>query len=353
MQNYIFRETIPLPRRSKFEERILYLESKTGLRNLKSVFENAAMYDEVSIILGFIIENYTILENTPGLILNSMNHIFSNEALYLIEADNEEYYYNMTGEEAIISILNKLINTVGESKTINGFPSQFNHRRENNNKMQRTSSGEYWFPFVNTGNLEYSKLYDHLVKQFNFDHSKYKLLLHGTSFKSALSINEKIWISHRLNTSLMATDFGIRNFYVTDTFYTACKWCNRNSRQPAIVFFLVPNEIFMTDNKLSFDVNTNLNEWKETVFKVRDEQTGEDDYYDYVDILDSKDYIEGPIYSNPGNKDPNMVDFVKYQRDGNLVVPTQISFKDSIIHQLNKHILFTLYFEDTRVMTMS
>lgn len=348
--DFLFNERVndyPSPL-SRFEERMIYIENKTGLRNIKQEFELSDIYDETDILLHFILRKYDINELNQTTLLISMFHVFSNEALRLIGADKEEYY-NMTGSESITCILNKILNTKNDVNTTNGFPSSFNHSNKNNNIINRDSNGSYWLPISNTNSIDYGSLLNYVVRKLNVDLSKNRMLYHGISFDSALSINDEIEIIPRQ----VATDFGMRNFYVTDVFYTACSWVRRDNNQSAVVVFVIPNELFSTNNRLLFNVDYNLDKWKETVFKARFKPRGDlsndkREYKKFLHNLDSKDYIEGPIYANPGDKNVNSVNYISYNRNGNVVVPKQISFKDSMIPLLNSYILITLYFEDTR-----
>lgn len=252
----------------------------------------------------------------------------------------------MTGEEAVSIILTKLIDRSQDVETYNGFPKEFNHNSRNDNTTQITSNGYYWFPFVDNGSVSYDSLLDVVVKDFTFDLTKGRLLFHGTSFEGAMSINNEIEVTQ----CQTATDFGMKNFYVTDTFYTAGSWANR-SNQPAIVIFFVPNELFNTDNKLVFNSVVNLEEWKETVFKARNppspfyhQETSI--YKKYVKELDDKEYIEGPIFSNSRTGRLSSVEYLKYQYKGNTIIPNQISFKEKTVRQLKSCIMTTLCYKD-------
>lgn len=335
----------------ELEERIAYIEYLTGLINLKMAFSNSDIYDEVDIILRFINKKYNIDDSDTSVLMESIQLIFPSNILDSIGANNEEFYYNKDSDEAIIVILNKLLYKKDAiSSSVNGFPESFNHNRINDNKMQITSEGEYWFPFV-SNSMDYGLLLDHLLKHFNIDFSKGKLLFHGTSHDSALSINSKVKILPRCT----CTDFGLRNFYVTDTFYTACSWAN-NFNQPAVVFFFVPNEYFNTDNKIIFSPVSNIDNWKETVFKARnpplrknyDKQTyqkKDKEYDEYIQELDSKNFIKGPICKTVKAKTHEQIKYIEYYYNGIHTIPEQISFKDTMIPHLNQFILMTLYYD--------
>lgn len=358
IQNSIFGTIVQVIPRTKLEERIIQIEAITGLRNIKSAFTqfsinmNSDIYDEVDIILHWLLKRYNISEseNILDIMINLIG--FSTDALNSIGANNNEFYYNMTIEESIVTILNKLIITSNDVPIKNGFPEIFNHNRSQNNIIQTSPGGKIYFPFVNNQKINYTSLLNHIIKNFNLDLNNGKLLFHGTSHEGAISINNEIEIIPRSN----CTDFGLRNFYVTDTFYTACSWSNRHN-QAAVVIFYIPNNFLNVDHKIILKSQpiSELNKWKELVFKARNKPRGSEnlrneirEYNRFVQQLDSHNLIEGPICSNPSARNLDSVDYIKYVHNELIIIPEQISFKDSMISLLNNCILLTLYFEDLR-----
>lgn len=121
---------------TEMEDRVLYIEFKTGLTGLLQVFKNADIYDEMDIIYHHIIKNYDIDESDTFLIWNSMQRIFTSQRLATVSANDEEFYYNMDMEEAITVVVRKLLyKKASNSISVNEFPGQFDHVKVNDNKM--------------------------------------------------------------------------------------------------------------------------------------------------------------------------------------------------------------------------
>uniref|UniRef100_A0A6C0AD93 Uncharacterized protein n=1 Tax=viral metagenome TaxID=1070528 RepID=A0A6C0AD93_9ZZZZ len=140
----------------------------------------------------------------------------------------------------------------------------------------------------------------------------------------------------------------MKNFYLTDTFKTACIWAQRNN-QAAVVIFIIPNTYIE-----SLENHLILNEeeiWKKTVYKIRnkpkpdllDYTKEKRNYKKFIKDIDSNDLISGPICANPTAHDIDDIRPIKC--DG--YIPYQYSFKESTIDDLNSMKAITLFFEET------
>lgn len=317
------------------------IEGLTGLKNLSIAFEDYHNYTEVEIIINYLRVTYNFSEchNIYDYLLNVIN--FSKNGLESINADYEEFYDNMTVDEALEVILNKLISTANDIPAINGFPADFNFNGVNYNTIHEFN-GKKWYPF-NKGknNINYNQLLIKLFKDIELNDND-KIVYHGTSWQGALSIMDKVELTSRSK----CTDFGFKNFYVTDTFRTACRWTNRHT-QAAIVIFVIPeNYIESLDNYLNLN---DITLWKETVFKIRNPPTNgpnlstlKKNYKLFKDQMDSKDLISGPIFANPFVNNINDVEYIKYDD----YIPYQYSFKETTIDDIDNMYTITLFFKN-------
>lgn len=115
-----------LPRVLSQEEvvRIQEIENLTGLRGLRSVFENSYNTNEIGVIMSHMNRQHMFAQNRdPCRYLNDLSGI-SVSILSSFGADNEEYYWNFSTSEAVESILTRLIGPRMEA--INGFPAFLN-----------------------------------------------------------------------------------------------------------------------------------------------------------------------------------------------------------------------------------
>ena len=166
------------------------------------------------------------------------------------------------------------------------------------------------------------------------------LFYHGTNWREGIGIMRKLKIIPRSTT----TDFGLKNFYLTDIFRTSKDWANR-SNQPAIYIFAIPNSyIENSHNHIKFQYNY---DWKKFVFKIRNPpEYGEDleekitEYENFIDEIDSNDLISGPIMKNPGSININDVRSIVYGKQ----TPYQYAFKESTISDLNNMLAVTIFF---------
>ena len=161
-------------------------------------------------------------------------------------------------EEALNVILTKMIVTTNLINSTNGFPSEFNYNRNQNNITQ-TYSGKKWFP---CGKERYEHNYEQLLlkvsKSINIGPHD-KVYFHGTDWSGAISIMDELVSDsgkHEIKPRHTCTDFGLRNLYVTNTFLTACLWARRH-RQAAVVIFVISDDyIESLDNHLNLsDMN--------------------------------------------------------------------------------------------------
>lgn len=79
-------------------------------------------------------------------------------------------------------------------------------------------------------------------------------------------------------------------------------------------------------------------------FKIRNPPNfGEelDNYYTFLEEIDSNDLISGPIVANPRTKTKENIKPTTYEHHN----PHQYSFKDSTITNLNNMLAITLFFE--------
>lgn len=354
--------------------RISAIEGITGLKGISHAFENQINETEVELILSFLERKYRFSEEDGYDIRNFLLNVvgFSENSLKFINANYYEFFEGLTTKEACFIVLTKLLDVSNDIPTEYGFPSDFNYTPSKANTVQRTENGPNsdtfsneenvsqlfseqkhkngwkWYPFVNQNSrrLQYEQILKRVMRTIQTDNNR--LYFHGCSWESAIYINDAIQIIQREN----ATDFGMRNFYLTDTFSTAYVWAKRNT-QSAIVIFAIPDSLIENEeNKqdLSMRGLEDLEEWKNFVFKIRNKpKVGANlrerrlEYTNLLNNADSKNLILGPIFANPDVKAIKGVRYVKYGD----VVPFQYSFKDLLAPQLNNYIAITLFIQDT------
>lgn len=338
LQSFTF--TPVLKNRNNKSIRICAIEGITGLRNIDDAFLNPLNNTEVELLVSFLERKYKLHEVEDDIYFYIRDVIgFSDISLENINANYEEYYDNMSISEALTVILTKLIDHKGESP-VNGFPREF-HFSPNNRGIIQNYKNRQWFPVSdNRQNINYENLLIRVMRSFNTDNSK--IMFHGTSWRSAISIMNRI----RINQRLTSTDFGLRNFYLTDNFQTSCMWALRNN-YAAIVIFIIPEEFI--DNLQHHLILNEKILWQQTVFRIRNPpEEGDnldeliDEYESFIREIDSNDLISGPIVRNIKARTIEDVDYIKYGE----LVPYQYSFKDSTVNFLNNMIAVTLFFED-------
>lgn len=168
------------------------------------------------------------------------------------------------------------------------------------------------------------------------------LYFHGTSWDGALSIMSEIEIIPRSK----AKDFGKKNFYVINSFKSSCIWAKRKNQSAIVVFNITKEYIEVLDNHISLN---NEDEWKETVFKMRNPPPGgsiyvreKRNYNNFVIKYDSSDLVTGPIFANPKCKSLDQVKYIEYDKE----IPIQYAFKESTINDLNSMKAFVIFFEE-------
>uniref|UniRef100_A0A6C0AET6 Uncharacterized protein n=1 Tax=viral metagenome TaxID=1070528 RepID=A0A6C0AET6_9ZZZZ len=147
----------------KEKRRILSIEGLTGLKNISSAFEDPLNYSEVELLLIFFNKkfNFDLYDDVYDFILNVAK--FSPRSLESIDANYEEFYYNMTFEEALEVILTKLIVNNGMEQE-KGFPVEFNFTSDQKNKVQ-LFHGNKIFPYVGEkNNLDYMKIFNKVTR---------------------------------------------------------------------------------------------------------------------------------------------------------------------------------------------
>lgn len=319
--------------------KILKIEGLTGLMDIESAFDNPLNNTDVELIVSFLNRkfDFSTCNNVYFFIINVIG--FSPRSLETINANYDEFYDNMLLDEALEIILTKLI-TNDDIPSINGFPSDFNISLNQTNRVN-VYNGKKLFPYKKErSELNYDQLLLNVLHDVNVGNNS-KILFHGCAWDSAISIMDKIEIFPRRH----CTDFGLRNFYLTDTFQTACLWATRN-RQAAVVIFVLPE--YYINNLSNHLLLNNFEQWKELVFKIRNpirygpNLTRErNEYKLFIQNIDSNDLVSGPIFANPYVKTIEDVNLIKY---GNYI-PYQYSFKDSSIDSLNNMLAITLFFE--------
>lgn len=339
---------ISIPCMANFSEidtkqlRIMAIEGITGLKNINSAFDNQLNETEIELLISFLNRKYFFseCEDVFNFIVNVIK--ISTNALNLIGANYKEFYDNMSIEEALDVILKKLLITIPDVPTFNKFPAEFNFNISQKNTIQ-TYDGQKWYPYTKgKDNINYGKLLDKLMADIKLKKGD-NIYFHGTSFHGAISIMNGIVIRPRQN----CTDFGLRNFYLTDTFETACIWASRNQQSAVVIFVISDDYINSLENHLSL---RNIDEWKNTVFKIRNEpKSGYNykndikNYRNFIKEIDSHDLISGPILANIHASDIDNLKYIKYDT----YIPYQYSFKDTTIDDLNRMLAITLFFESS------
>ena len=338
---------------SKKEKKILQYIAITGLNLIREALfgqnPNSDVDSDIDRIISYIDDKFDLSVDRTDFFGFFIEIGFSIVSLDSICANNPDYYNNLTLRESLENILKNLIGFPTEIDKTNGFPTEFNFSREQSNQVQQLITGDLWYPYVQITSIDYNLILNDVIKNFDFDLTKGKLLFHGTSWEGAISIMQWIEIIERQD----ATDFGKKNFYVTDDFYTSYVWAKHNL-QPAVVFFYVPNDFI--DNledylKLTINNEEDLFEWKTLVFKCRNPPAvrfggakARTEYNDFIRSLDSKDLISGPIFANPGVRNLENARYIDYDYK----IPLQYSFKESLIEQLNQFRRVTFFMEDIR-----
>lgn len=328
--------------------RTMEIEGITGLKNISPAFEDSSNESEIELLIKYLNKKYdfSAYYDVYDFIVNVIK--FSINALEVIDANYEEFYDNMIIEEALEVILTKLLVTTTNVNSKNGFPSMFNFNRSQIN-TQQIYNNKKWYPYSQGKyNINYSELLSKITNGILLNRED-RIYFHGTSWRHAISIMNKVPSSafkNAIKPRQYCTDFGLRNFYLTDTFETACLWSARN-RQPAVVIFVISDNYI---NSLENHLKLSGDEWKEVVFKIRNAPNPDNNpnyeieeqiYDEFINEIDSKDLISGPIFLNTTASSIEKVKYIKYGK----YIPYQYSFKDTTINDLNRMLAITLFFE--------
>ena len=243
------------------EKKIRHIEGILRIGDLSKAFNTTVEIPDVELLLVFFREKYdfSLGEENP---FNFMIDVigFSLETLKLVGADKNEYYIHRSVSDCLETILNELLDKIELMDTKNGYPSFLNI--QNNQINTLISFNKFIFLPLSDNNLnaQYNQVL-HIIKQFGFRGDPTDLYFHGTDFMSAGSIMQWIQIFPRI------TDFGERNFYVSDSFRSTCQWV-QHKQQKAIVVFHIPKNILDSLYKLKFTME-NIEEWKFFFNKIR------------------------------------------------------------------------------------
>lgn len=318
--------------------RINEIECITGLTDLGEMTEFMFNNSEVEALIILLDKKFDLSRidiDIYDFLINVMG--FSIRSLRVINANENNFYDHMTLKESCEVILTKLIEH-SRIESTNGFPSAYDFIPGQQNAI-RSVDGKKWFPYIPTRTLHnYNTLLCKVLEKLNV--SDNNLLFHGTSWEGADSIMTQIEIRSRGR----ASDFGIENFYTTDSFTAACKWANHNTQRAVVVFIMPEGYIESLEKKIIFSTS-DFDTWRDFIYAVRNppsfNRAEKIAYKKYVDNLDSQDLIVGPICRNPRDSVENIrwIDYNGY-------VPLQYSFKRSTIDALNQFIAITIFFQE-------
>lgn len=321
--------------------RINEIEGITGLSNLTPMLEYLPNNTEIESILILLNKQFNLdsaESNIYDFLINAIG--FSRKSLAIINADEESFYEHMTLREACEVVLEKLIGH-NQIESEHGFPKELNFCIGQQNAI-RISNGITWFPCIPTRTLSnYNQILYKILDKLNISDSN--LLFHGTSWDGALSILNGIEIIPRR----FASDFGIKNFYTTDSFTTACKSANHNNQRAVVIFVLPENYIEALEKKIIFS-SREINSWRELIFYLRNPPSRRHRnraiitaYNQYLQNVDSQDVVIGPICANPQSSTAEGLEWIT--QDGH--IPLQFCFKETTIGHLNDFIAITVFFQ--------
>jgi hypothetical protein len=298
--------------------------------------------------------DFSDCDGSPGGIIDFIEHTISVPRSFLtfLGADDEDFCFGMTLREVVRLILERFLESDDRVASINGFPSML--RFTELSTVARLFYGERrWFPCTSRpkDSSGYYNLLASILPTLSLNSHTETLLFHGTSWHSALKIMRKISIQvPRRGVS----DFGLYNFYLTDSFYNACKWSHRNS-QAAVIFFVIPNEMLHKWKMIDLSI---LEEWKNIVYQLRTEPSDEEclgemdsagycdkveEYGKLLQSLDSYDVVRGRIVKNPSALLAHGVEFISYPWGE---VPIQYSFKVKAAETLDNFNAMSLFFPE-------
>ena len=320
--------------------RIWAIEGITGLKDLDRAFDNHFGSTEVELIVDFLKKKYHLAnggnEDVYDFIINTLQ--FSDRALNIIEVNYPEFFNCTTIEEACSIILTKLLDTTKNILNKNGFPKNLNvDRSQFNNTIFDKENNKFYTCVNNDISFSFNKMLTWLLNGWKFDNKNFTCLYHGASWSNTFFI-----LNNGVKSLGKVSDFGKNSFYMTDTFLHAFKISKQN-QQSAIVLFFIPNEFLLNlENKLEIE---DLESWKQLVFKARNPPSFSGykplvtEYNNFIDDLDSKSLIKGPIFANPGTES---VEDVQYIGGG---IPKQYAFKERTYTDISSFIAGTILFQ--------
>ena len=327
------------------EKKVRHIEGMLRLGNLNKVFCVEIGLTDVEMLFKYFNEKYDFSlgeENPFNFIIDVIG--FSLGTLRLARMDKEEYYFHRSISESLEIVLNNLLDQNKLINTKNGFPESLDIQNNQINTLVNYNSDSFLLLSDNNFNIKYNQVLN-IIKQSGFEGDPNDLYFHGTNFISSISIIRWIEIFPRI------TDFGHRNFYLSNSFKFAyqsvqCK------QQKAIVVFHIPQNVFGDLNKLEFTMS-NIDDWKNLVNKIRNpiiipdleylinknkaiqqKAKNKREYDNFISYVDSYDLVSGPICKNWNTN----IDYMKYEDH----IPFQYAFKQSSIDQLNNYKLFII-----------
>ena len=163
-------------------------------------------------IMIYINKTYDLTLYNAFEFINNLIKIDLLDSLKIIGADKIEYFYYMSIEEALERILTFLFKENNSMPSKNGFPVEFNVNQSN---IPFNFNGNIIFPYTEL-NETYSEILSNILENLNINEDN--LFFHGTNWVSALSIINWIEIFEHIS------DFGKKNFYLSNNFKSAFKW---------------------------------------------------------------------------------------------------------------------------------
>ena len=242
------------------------------------------------------------------------------------------FFEHLTIGEAVEIIIGKILGNLGLydqniAPDENYLPKKANFGTNLNNFI-KYKKNTYIYGYL-------QDYYDRFILEYNLkrnftdiDWNNSKLFYHGTNWRSAFSILNRIIPSSRY------TDFGNNTFYVSDSFKSAVKWAVERNNQGALIIFK-PKSTWINDidpSKIKIFSHRNIDDdWKKFVYRCRNEE----EPYEF----ENYDYISGPILANPGSS------LYEYKYITGHEIPYQIAVKtNQLFERLNLSIAGIVFF---------
>jgi len=326
--------------------RILEIQGILEIKDISEVFEHRMNRSEIELLIGFFDRKYDLSngDNDPYNFIKNVIGI-SEQSLDIVNADQIKY---MDTSDTLECIIYNLIDRTNNMDNKNGFPFKFNLEKSFSENLIQDYRDYKYLPCNNLSN--------DILKTILTNYPEIKeenLFFHGTDWSGADSILTEI----RITQKQFPSDFGLRNFYLSDNFKYAIE-ISQKYTQRAVVIFHIPREFLEGLNKLHLS-DIFIDDWKELIFNVRNNPNEiyknnttirkyqirqiNKEHNKYISDLDSLDLVSGPICRNP--KATNKEDLEYLSHDG--IIPYQYSFKDSSYSFLNDFILLPIYFRSS------